>query len=308
MVDNIDKELEKYRELFVNLDNREYLLNLFRDVCEIGVDFKLSKDTKSVINYKNQEEIMKDFFKPIPQKGKPIGEVLNEFKKIILDGSIKELQHFFGRNGIMFICNPNNPTSRMIKKGELFKLIKNNPKIFFVIDETYLLFRKDYFQQSMLREVGRFNNLFVVFSLSKFFGIGGLRVGIGAGNKKIIEKLKKEQLPYQIPIINQKLVPELLNDNLWIDSVRTKLQKEKEKMLKKLNKISSLNVIDSETNFVLIESKKDINLSKLLKKENILVRSGEEFEGLGYKWIRVCIKKRTDNECLINALKNILKN
>ena len=88
MIKDLDKELEEYREFFVNLNNRKEIVDIFRDVCEMGVDFKLSKKSKSVINYKEQKEIMNNFFKPIPKKGKILKEVLEEFKENILDGSI----------------------------------------------------------------------------------------------------------------------------------------------------------------------------------------------------------------------------
>ena len=71
----------------------------------------------------------------------------------------------------VFICNTNNPTSTIYQKKKLLELIKNNPNVQFVIDETYLIFRSDYFKQSLAKQAQRQKNLHVVMSLSKFFSI-----------------------------------------------------------------------------------------------------------------------------------------
>ncbi len=228
-------------------------------------------------------------------------------EKSNFDVDLEKFKKFINKNELIFICNPNNPTSRLIEKKNLLKLIRNSPKNFFVIDETYLLFRSDHLRHSLMKEAYKLDNLFVTFSLSKFFAIGGLRCGVGVGSKKIINAFKKKQLLFQISTINQKIIPELLKDTVWISSLKKTLQKEKEKALKKLDKIKSLKVIDPQANFILIKSLKNIDLAKSLKKKGLIVRRGNEFDGLGFRWIRVCIKDKISNNYLIKVLGNIMK-
>ena len=84
----MEKREKDYSKFFINKRNKEEILRLYNDVIKIGIDFKLSKNRKEVIDYKNQEEIMKNFLKEIPKEGKPLKEVLEEFKEKILDGSV----------------------------------------------------------------------------------------------------------------------------------------------------------------------------------------------------------------------------
>mgnify|MGYP000500046219 CR=1 FL=1 len=218
---------------------------------------------------------------------------LNEFEKTIKD------------NEIVLLCNPNNPTSKLVKKNGLKKMIKKYSKTFFIIDETYLLFRDDYSKQSLVKEVSKFKNLFILFSFSKIFGIGGLRIGVGVGRKKIISEFKKSYILFQTPIINQKIIYELLEDRKHLKKLKNFLTLEKKRILKKLSQINGLKIINPDANFILIKSKRGINLEKKLKKQGIIVRGGKEFENLGKEWARVSIQDKKSNNYLIKELKKI---
>ena len=227
----------------------------------------------------------------------------NEEFQINLSKLSKELK----RDTIVFLCNPNNPTSKLLKKNDLIKLIRQNPKTFFVIDETYLLFLKDYKNQTLIKEASKLNNLFVVFSLSKLFSLGGLRIGIGISNQKIISGISERQTLFKTPLINQEIIPLLFEDKSWIKKIRDYIKKERQNMIKKLNKIKGLKVHHSNSNFILIKCLKDKDLEKELNKKFIRIRGGEEFRRLGNKWIRISVKDKKSNKILIQAIKQILK-
>ena len=79
---------DKYKHFFINDKNKKEVLKTFKDACSLGIDFKLSKNTKHVLEYKDQKKIEKNFLKPIPKRGKPIEDVLKEFEKKIMCGSV----------------------------------------------------------------------------------------------------------------------------------------------------------------------------------------------------------------------------
>lgn len=74
----------------------------------------------------------------------------------------------------------------------LIKIIQNNPNCHFIIDETMLIFDKNFFNKNLIKYVNTVDNLSVIVSFSKFFGIAGLRTGAVFSNNELIEKIKKQ--------------------------------------------------------------------------------------------------------------------
>lgn len=116
------------------------------------------------------------------------------------------------KTDIMFICNPNNPTLDNIDRNILIKIINNNSNCHFIVDETMLIFDKDFFNKSLVKYVNTVDNLSVVVSFSKFLGIAGLRTGAVFSNNLLIEKIKKQMVPYSLGIIQQELLPCAFSD------------------------------------------------------------------------------------------------
>ena len=76
----------------------------------------------------------------------------------------------------LYLCQPNNPTSTLIDPKEILKLCEEFPTARFIVDETYLLFRQDYDDLSLVKEASERNNLIVITSFSKFFAVPGVRI------------------------------------------------------------------------------------------------------------------------------------
>ena len=97
-----------------------------------------------------------------------------------------------------YICNPNNPTSTLIERDILISLISQFKDKIFVVDETYLLFLKNYNKLTLNDLSTKVNNLIVISSLSKIFSIGGIRLGFCVSSRKNISLIKKNMNPYPI--------------------------------------------------------------------------------------------------------------
>lgn len=163
-------------------------------------------------------------------------------------------------------------------------------------------------KQTLLFQAAKLKNLFVFFSMSKFFCIGGLRIGIGIGNKEIVSFLLKGKGLFTTSKINQKIIPLLFKDHKWIKKTRRYIKEERKRVVYELSKIKEIKVLKSEANFILVKCLKNKNLEEELLKKGIKVRGGSVFKGLGNRWIRISIKDTRSNNRIIRSLKEILQN
>lgn len=225
--------------------------------------------------------------------------------------SKKEFEKSIKKSDCIYICNPNNPTSTYINKTLLLNLIKKFKDKLFIIDETYLLFFKDYKSKTLNNEATKINNLIVVSSLSKIFSIGGIRIGFCIASKKNISFIKRFKNPYSLNIFAESILPYLIKNTKYVNKTREFISIEKIRVYEKIKKISWLKPFKPEANFILarIENKK-ISPRKLIKyllEHNIKIRECSRFGGLSNKYIRLSIKTKRENNILINSLKTFHK-
>ncbi len=207
----------------------------------------------------------------------------------------------------IYLCNPNNPTSTLIDKTKLLHIIKKKTKSIFIVDETYLIFREDFKEHSLIKEAISLNNLYIVISFSKFFSIPGLRIGILISKPKNIEKFNKITIPYLINPMAEIIIPYLLKQKRFIEKTKKFYSKQRVKAYKLfLNNFNGkLKIFKPEANFILVKiltQKTSQEVVAKLKKNGIILRDGSRFKNLGYKWLRIAI--RTDEEMLI-LIKNL---
>ncbi len=213
------------------------------------------------------------------------------------------------KSSILFICNPNNPTSSFIDNQKLYNIIRNNPQCHFVVDESHLMLDKNFANESLCRHISRVDNLSLVYSLSKFFGIAGLRVGTLISSNTIINQYKKWQIPYSVHTIGQILLPICLDDQDFIEMTREKIHELVNELYEELCKFSWLDVRISKTSFVLCRIKEGltaIELSKVLEKKGIYIRElTTSYPDLEGEWIRISVNTRENNYKLIEELSHI---
>lgn len=220
-----------------------------------------------------------------------------------------DLDNFFKKipnKGCIFICNPNNPTGILISRANLQKIIslaqKKSTLVF--VDECFIEL-SDY-NQSVIRDINKFDNLFVLRSLTKSFGLAGIRVGYGLGNKKSVSILNKLKIPWNVNSIGQKAATIALQCNNFLEKTRNIILQEKRFLKKNISKIDGFSCYKTDTNFILIKSKTKSNiLKKKLLKKNILIRDCNSFRGLNDYFFRIAVKTRKENTKLIKALEEI---
>ncbi|MBI4753733.1 aminotransferase class I/II-fold pyridoxal phosphate-dependent enzyme [Candidatus Desantisbacteria bacterium] len=211
----------------------------------------------------------------------------------------------------LWLCNPNNPTGRLIERHALLKLVDNAIKTdtLVIVDESFLLFTATHKDETLLNVMDKYPNLIIISSLTKFFAIPGIRIGyMATSNTAILNRLKKQMPPWSVNVFSQMIVPRLLLDDGFAIRSRELIGKASDEFFKELRAIKTLKVYPSAANFFLIKLCGDIRadeLSDTLSQKNILIRNCFNLRGLDDTYVRVSVMKEEQNKVLIEALREI---
>lgn len=224
-----------------------------------------------------------------------------------INKNVSKIQDSLYGKKCVFLCNPNNPTGVVTKKKNMQKIIQS------AYEKSSLVFLDECFielvpstNESAVSYLREFDNLFILRSLTKSFGLAGIRIGYGLGNKKIIQILNKIKIPWNVNGIAQQVAIKALSDKTFLSKTKKMIKTESQFLIKAISKIGGFSCYDSDTNFILIRSKlQSSTLQKKLLKKNILVRDCSSFRGLDKNHIRIAVKTRKENIKLIEALKKL---
>jgi threonine-phosphate decarboxylase len=210
---------------------------------------------------------------------------------------------------IIFICNPNSPTGNLYEKEDVLRIVRlaAEKNVLVFLDEDYVEFVDDAKRYSMAEYVTRYNNLFVLRSLTKFFGLAGLRMGFGIASSDIVDALKRAKMPWTVNSLAMFAAEEAVKDDDFIKRSRLMISRSKKQMQKALQMIPWLRVYPSETNFFLVEITKgsltSTQLKEGLERKGLLIRDCSDFDGLNNRFFRVSVNKLEKNKKLIEHLK-----
>ena len=232
---------------------------------------------------------------------------LTFFKTMNLVNDLKKFITKIPRKGCVFLCNPNNPTGALIQKRDMLKIIsaaKKKSAIVFV-DETFIELVPEN-DESVIKHLRNFENLFILRSLTKSFGLAGIRIGYGVGSPQIIDPLQKIKIPWNVSNIAQLAASAAICYHPFLDKTCKLIKKEKNFITSNLAKSKKLACYNSSTNFLLVKTKiKSKLLQKKLLKQKILIRDCSTFRGLNQNYIRIAVKTRRENIKLLKALEVI---
>lgn len=213
-----------------------------------------------------------------------------------------KLIEFCNNNNVkmLIFSNPCNPTSLGIEKADVLKIIENISCLV-VVDEAYM----DFWNQSILDEISRYDNLIVLKTCSKAIGLAGLRFGFAVANSNITKALKAVKSPYNTDLISQKLVEILFSHKDIIKNNISKIINQTELLYKSIKEISENNSIiekiyEPKTNFVFIKTKYSKEIYEFMLKKSIAIRC---FDG----YLRITSGSEYENKKLIEALEEYFK-
>lgn len=205
---------------------------------------------------------------------------------------------------LYWICNPNNPTGNVLNKNLLVHIIRQHPRYLHVIDQSYV----DYTLHPTLvpQDFDKCYNVMLVHSLSKKYCIPGLRLGYIYSSPIIIDRLQHIRQPWTVNAMAIEAGKYLVtHDPKMIPDLKGYLA-EAARLHQELSAIEGLMVMDSATNFMLVNMDFGTtnDLKKwLIEKHGILIRDASNFRGLDNHCFRVTARSKEDDDLLIEAIK-----
>jgi len=201
---------------------------------------------------------------------------------------------------LIFISSPNNPTGNCIPEDEIREIIESvDSRAMVVIDEAYAEFAGS----SLVNLVREYENVAVMRTFSKAFGLAGLRVGYGIIPEWLASAYKKVAMPFSVNSIAIKAAIAALRDQAYLRKTVERVKHERAFLTENLRRVFK-KVYPSEANFVLADvspAKSAVVCAKLMKR-GIIVRDCSSFRGAGDSFIRVTVGTREQNEKVVEAL------
>ena len=289
--------------------SKKYKCDLNKIICGAGSDEVIQMLCQLYLNPKDEVVVPEYSFLMYRIYAKIVGANVIFAKEKKFKISVTEIiKKVTKKTKIVFIANPNNPTGTFLTKKELIKLRKKLKKnVLLVIDDAYFEYMKNLNYASGLNLFKNKENVFILRTFSKIYGLSSLRVGWGYGAKRIIDALNIIKPPFNVNEVAQKAAVESLRDNKFIlRSVKHNIfYARKLKFFLQKYGITSNEV---SANFLLLNFKKckfkAKNFNNKLKSKGIILRSTED----GYKiknMLRLSIGSKKDNLKFMSAVKSI---
>ena len=213
----------------------------------------------------------------------------------------------------LIVVNPDNPSGNYIPKAGLLRLIDWSKKkgIKLVVDESFADFSDE--QDNTLIEQGILSenpNLFVMKSISKSYGVPGLRLGVlASGDEATIASMKKDVAIWNINSFAEFYMQIEEKYKKDYAAALVKIRKERTRFQNELSRVNGVRVIPSQANFVMVELDENISpkdlLKKLLVKYNLLIKELTTKTN-GRNYLRLAVRNTEDNDVLIAAMKEEL--
>jgi histidinol-phosphate aminotransferase len=278
----------KTNQILLGNGSDEVLDLIFRAFCEPKVDnvitlpptYGMYGVLANINAVENREVVLSEDFQPQIEK---ILDAVDENTKII------------------FLCSPNNPTANSFSDKSVVYLLQNF-KGLVVIDEAYIDFSK---KQSWMNELDEYPNLVITQTLSKAYGLAGIRLGICYASASIISVLNKIKPPYNVNELTQLRALERLSNPEKIKSEIVSIIAQREELLKVLVDVKFVEKIyPTEANFILIKVDDANKRYDELIAKGIVIRN-RTTQPLCKNTLRLTIGTESENTILMNALKEL---
>ncbi|CAN5356052.1 histidinol-phosphate transaminase [soil metagenome] len=203
---------------------------------------------------------------------------------------------------IIFLCSPNNPTGNSFSEESILNILQSFSGLV-VIDEAYIDFSQ---KESWIKRLQEFSNLVIIQTLSKAYGLAGIRLGICIASQSVIGVLNKIKPPYNVNELSQNMALERLKEPQVIYEEVTGILNEKERLIKVLLDVKFVSeVFKSDANFMLIRVDDANRRYEELIKNGIVVRNRSN-QPLCENTLRITVGTSAENDKLIKVLKGLI--
>ncbi len=211
---------------------------------------------------------------------------------------------------ILIICNPVNPTSTAFTADDMDKILRRcaECRIICIVDETYIDFADEKYDVTSM--TGRFEDLFVIRSMSKFFCAPGLRLGYGIiSGSDLKERIEESMDPWSVSSLSNEAAMLMLSDCDHIERTRKYIEEERARVMSVIDDMASLGIryYRPEANFVLVrlpdKGPSSGELFDMAVRQGMMIRDCSDFPGLDDRYIRFCFMKREDDDRLLSLIR-----
>ena len=208
---------------------------------------------------------------------------------------------------IVFIANPNNPTGTQLEQKELYQFVASVPSsVLVVLDEAYIEYSPESNNRALLDE---FDNVIIVRTFSKAYGLAGLRVGYALSSVAVADLLNRIRQPFNVSRVGLAAAAAALADQDFIEKTRL-INDEQMRWLEKQFDALGLGFVKSHANFIMVEVQVEMeditaaSIHQALLEQGVIVRPLDTY-GLP-NWLRITVGVAEDNLRLIDTLRSIL--
>ena len=212
-----------------------------------------------------------------------------------------------GPGVVLWICNPHNPTGQLWSRASLQPLLERYALV--ICDEAFLPLVPNGEQQSLLPLVAEHSNLVVIRSLTKLYGIAGLRLGYAIAQPQRLQRWAEWRDPWPVNgialAVGERLLASPRSYHLWCKRVQRWVATEGAWMQQQLAALPGITPMPSSVNYLLIRAHSSlVPLREALEQRHrILLRDCRSFEGLGETWLRIGLQSRRNNRRIVRALR-----
>ncbi len=274
------------RHIFIGNGSDEAIDLLFRAFCEPGQDkayvfpptYGMYEVSAKINNIETVQIPLEEYFTLPP---------------------IRKIRASIESKGLLFICSPNNPTGNTLSL-ERIKEIADDFKGIVVVDEAYVDFANSI---SALTLIESTPNIVVLQTMSKAYGLAGLRLGMAYAHTEIIDVLNRVKPPYNINTLSQLKGIEALEDIEKVKEQIAQIVGQREELITALAKVDCVkNIYPSEANFILAEFENANNIYSILRAKGIVIRNrtSQVRDAL-----RITVGTANENIDLVKALNKI---
>lgn len=207
---------------------------------------------------------------------------------------------------LIFLCNPNNPTGKVIPEQLLLKVAERAGQCGAVlaVDECFWQFVRKEERVTLIKEIERYSSLFLLHAFTKTYAMPGLRLGYGiSSNQELLERMERQLQAWNVSLPAQMAGVAALQEEEYVERIAPMIAAERRYLQTELVRMG-LTVIPSSANYLLFAGPED--LKERCAEKKLLIRDCRNYHGLCAGWFRVAVRLHEENEVLIRILREIL--
>jgi threonine-phosphate decarboxylase len=236
------------------------------------------------------------------------------FKNVLFKNDLFKNDMFSKSCHAILLANPQNPSGALSSRDTVLRIAEEAAQrnIFVLLDEAFI----DYCPEtSLTREIDRFPNLIVFRSVTKFFGMAGLRVAYAAANRELCKRLQDSIAPWSVTSLASLAAGLAVQDEVYARQTIALNHVRRDWMHAAIGKLGiklPIQVYPSAANFILLRLPDSIDCQqfweRLIREHHVVLRNCANYEGLGDGHLRTAVRAETENEYLIDAITHEVKN